>query len=146
MSKLIGMDKLRNLLKSIKHAGGLRAAAYRLYRFNDLRWGQYVGEDKYGNKYYENKFFFMGRSRWVEYPPNVGTDYDASMVPAEWYGWLHYKTDNLPTKVPPVKYPWMLEHSPNTSGSNQAYFPYSTTRQKIEPWLPPHLRSQSGQA
>jgi NADH:ubiquinone oxidoreductase subunit len=31
--------------------------------------GCLMGTDKYGNKYYENKRFFYGRNRWVEYAP-----------------------------------------------------------------------------
>ena len=34
--------------------------------------------------------------RWIIYNPKHGVDYDASMVPAEWFGWLHYKTDKTP--------------------------------------------------
>ena len=34
--------------------------------------------------------------RWIIYNPKDGVDYDASMVPAEWFGWLHYKTDKTP--------------------------------------------------
>lgn len=45
-------------------------------------------------------------------------DYDASMVPAEWYGWLHYKTDKTPLEKAPVHYDWMPDHTPNTSGSS----------------------------
>ena len=45
-------------------------------------------------------------------------DYDASMVPAEWYGWLHYKTDKTPLEKAPVRYDWMPDHTPNTSGSS----------------------------
>lgn len=26
-------------------------------------------------------------------------DYDGSQVPAEWFGWLHYKTDLPPNEV-----------------------------------------------
>ena len=29
----------------------------------------------------------------------MGTDYDGSMVPAEWYGWLHHKSDETPVQV-----------------------------------------------
>ena len=47
----------------------------------------------------------------------------------------------------PVKYSWMPDHTPNTSGSsagaatmlgsNNAYVPYSTTKPKVESWVPP---------
>ena len=35
----------------------------------------------------------------MEYAPAAGTDYDGSMVPAEWYGWLHHKADETPEQV-----------------------------------------------
>jgi len=50
-----------------------------------------VGIDKYGNKYFENPYYFYGRNRWIEFAPHVNMDYDGSMIPAEWYGWMHYK-------------------------------------------------------
>ena len=47
----------------------------------------------------------------------------------------------------PVKYSWMPDHTPNASGSsagaatmlgsNNAYVPYSTTKPKVESWVPP---------
>jgi NADH:ubiquinone oxidoreductase subunit len=47
----------------------------------------------------------------VVYNPKYNVDYDGSMVPAEWFGWLHYKTDKTPIdqvifsgpKIMPVK-------------------------------------------
>lgn len=72
------------------------------------------------------------------YSEKVGLNYDASQVPAEWFGWLHYKTD-LPPHLDPTrpKYKWMSDHTPNLSGTSKAYMPYSTTRTKIEGWQPP---------
>lgn len=65
-------------------------------------------------------------------------DYDASQVPPEWFGWLHYKTDLLPHEDPSrPKYKWMIDHRENVSGTKEAYMPYSTTRPKIEAWKPP---------
>ena len=106
-----------------------------------------IGEDKYGNKYYQNDEYFYGRNRWIIYNPKHGVDYDASMVPAEWFGWLHYKTDVPPTVKAPASYSWIQEHTANTSGSsagagtlmgsNNAYMPYTTTKPKIESWVPP---------
>ena len=31
------------------------------YRTDDLKFGQLVGSDKYGNKYYENNMYFYGK-------------------------------------------------------------------------------------
>ena len=42
---------------------------------------------------------FAGKNRWVAYNEKSGMEYDGSMVPAEWFGWLHYKTDFPPTEV-----------------------------------------------
>ena len=72
---------------------------YLLWRTDAIKNGALIGEDKLGNKYYENHRYFVGRSRWVIYNDNVSYDYDGSQVTAEWYGWLHYKTDLPPTIV-----------------------------------------------
>lgn len=60
-------------------------------RMDDMKAGTLVGADKYGNKYYENPAQFYGRNRWVEYTEYKNLEYDASQIPAEWYGWMHYK-------------------------------------------------------
>ncbi|XP_014206586.1 probable NADH dehydrogenase [ubiquinone] 1 alpha subcomplex subunit 12 [Copidosoma floridanum] len=138
MSKLIGLDKLANFWKVVKQNGGPIGCVKMLFRTDELKFGDLIGEDKFGNKYYENNYYFYGRNRWVIYSPKVGLNYDASQVPAEWFGWLHYKTDLPPHKDPNrPKYKWMAEHTPNLSGTNKAYMPYSTTKPKIEAWQPP---------
>ncbi|XP_068228905.1 probable NADH dehydrogenase [ubiquinone] 1 alpha subcomplex subunit 12 [Palaemon carinicauda] len=78
----------------------------------------------------------LGRNRWVIYHPKYGVDYDASAVPAEWFGWLHHKTDQPPTKVPVKRYPWVIPHQDNVTGTSDAYTPYTTTKPKIEAWVP----------
>lgn len=65
-----------------------------LFRHDELKIGTLVGTDKYGNKYYENNYYFYGRNRWVEYAPHIHMAYDASQIPAEWYGWMHYKVSH----------------------------------------------------
>ncbi|XP_050502112.1 probable NADH dehydrogenase [ubiquinone] 1 alpha subcomplex subunit 12 [Diabrotica virgifera virgifera] len=138
MAKYFGIDKFFVFLNTIKEAGGIRASLYKLYRMDNLRPGTLVGTDKYGNKYYENPHYFYGRNRWIEYAPYYGLDYDGSQVPAEWFGWLHYKTDLTPDKDPSrPKYKWMADHTENLSGTPGQYMPYSTTRPKIEAWTPP---------
>lgn len=96
-----------------------------------------MGEDKYGNKYYEDNMHFLGRNRWVQYTAAVGMDYDGSQVPAEWHRWLHHITDEPPTVAPPVDHKWIAPHVENKSGTSGAFFPYSTTRPKIQSWEPP---------
>lgn len=82
--------------------------------------------------YTKNKRF------WSIFFACQGLDYDASQIPAPWYGWMHYKTDLTPCEEYwRPKYPWMSDHSENFTGTPDQYVPYSTTRPKIEPWKPP---------
>lgn len=69
--------------------------SFHIYRFDDLKIGRLVGTDKYGNKYFENNYYFYGRNRWVEYAPHVHMAYDGSQIPAEWFGWMHYKVSKI---------------------------------------------------
>lgn len=117
-----------------------------MIRHDDLKIGTLVGTDKFGNKYYENNYYFYGRNRWVHYADHVHMDYDASQIPVEWYGWMHYKvkyqiatkriyfflfsslfkillilfkqTDKLPSQDERrPNYKWMTDHSENLSGT-----------------------------
>jgi NADH dehydrogenase (ubiquinone) 1 alpha subcomplex subunit 12 len=133
------LQKVRHLRNAIKQHNGLWGSFLQLFRTDELKWGDLVGVDKFGNKYYQNKMYFMGRSRWVYYSDqNHGWDYDASQVPPEWHRWLHYICDEPPTKdTKLVDYKWMIDHKENLTGTKQKYVPYSTTRPKIEAWKPP---------
>ncbi|KAL1455006.1 hypothetical protein WDU94_009132 [Cyamophila willieti] len=139
MAKLIGLDKLANYFRVIKHNGGILGSIKTLLRTDDLKFGTLVGVDKLGNKYFENNLYFYGRNRWVVYHEKFGLNYDGSLVPSEWYGWLHYKTDYLPHEDPGrPKHKWMIQDwSENLSGSDKQYVPYGTTRTKVEGWTPP---------
>lgn len=131
-----GYGKLVNLCEMIKRNGGIGASMGKLSRMESMRVGSYVGEDKYGNKYYVDKTFFVGRSRWVEYAKYQNLEYNASQIPPEWFGWMHYKTDIPPTEddMKMYKWKWMLDHSENATGTTDSYMPYDTTRPKIEAW------------
>ncbi|XP_070559484.1 NADH dehydrogenase [ubiquinone] 1 alpha subcomplex subunit 12-like [Ptychodera flava] len=122
----------------LKFNGGIIGSFWKLLRGVDLRIGTLVGIDKYGNKYYENKEYFIGRNRWVEYSPTRYWDYDGSQVPPEWHRWLHQMTDDTPVDVPPEqrRFIW-AHHKENFSGTSQKYVPYSTVKPKIESWQPP---------
>jgi NADH:ubiquinone oxidoreductase subunit len=80
------------------------------------RHGRLVGEDVFGNAYYQTA---DGKRRWVLYK-NIA---EASMVPAEWHGWLHHTVDNPPTVEPPKVKPWEREHRPNLTGTPLAQKP-----------------------
>ncbi|XP_026762906.1 probable NADH dehydrogenase [ubiquinone] 1 alpha subcomplex subunit 12 isoform X2 [Galleria mellonella] len=139
---LIPIDKWARFFRIVSQNGGPFKALYKLWRTDTLKEGKLMGVDCSGNKYYENKNYMMGRSRWVDYAPNVKLEYDASQVTPEWFGWLHYKTDRLPSEDC-AKYRlysccwchrWLLPHSENMSGTSEAYYPYSTVRSHINVW------------
>ena len=105
--------------------------------------GELVGEDASGNRYYTERNPREGRQarRWVVYngPP------EASLVPADWHGWLHYRTDEPPPPGGRPKLAWQKEHLPNLTGTEMAYRPPGHTlargrRDKAtgddEPWQP----------
>ncbi|XP_055858983.1 probable NADH dehydrogenase [ubiquinone] 1 alpha subcomplex subunit 12 [Episyrphus balteatus] len=137
MAKFLGLNRLAKLFQIIQQNGGIRATYLKLYRNDELKLGTLVGTDKYGNKYFENPYYFYGRNRWVEFAPHVNMEYDGSQIPADWFGWMHYKTD-----LPPIrdgsrpKHKWMADHSENLSGTKAQYMPYTTTRPKVEAWDP----------
>jgi len=139
MSKYV--EKISHFRHAVRQHGGLWGSFLQLFRTDELKWGTLVGEDKYGNKYYENKLYFVGRNRWVDYSPKYGWDYDGSQIPAEWHRWLHYIGDEPPTKIALSDYKWQVDHQQNLSGTSQKYVPYTTTRPKIEAWKPPAPKS-----
>ncbi|XP_059062610.1 probable NADH dehydrogenase [ubiquinone] 1 alpha subcomplex subunit 12 [Achroia grisella] len=143
IGKILALDKVATFFNIIRQNGGIRASLYKLYRQDELKDGVLVGEDKYGNKYFENPRYFYGRNRWVEFSDDYNMNYDGSQIPAEWFGWMHYKTD-LPPQQDPARphYKWMSDFTENLSGTTGQYTPYSTTRPKIEAWVPKPKTSQ----
>lgn len=63
--KFTGLDRLVHLWTLIQRHGGVRAAYAHFYRTDDIKDGVLIGEDKYGNKYFQNDRYFYGRNRWV---------------------------------------------------------------------------------
>jgi NADH:ubiquinone oxidoreductase subunit len=113
----------------------------RLYTW---RKGKEVGTDEFGNRY------FVQRSgvgplgvprRWVVYPSLS----EASQVPPDWHGWLHYTVDELPTEGNYQPRPWQLPHQMNMTGTAAAYRPQGSiigahhrakTTSDYKPWRP----------
>ena len=79
------------------------------------RKGERVGEDKFGNVYYKER---GGNRRWVVYKGYA----EASSVPANWHGWLHYTVDTPPSDKD-VRFDWQKEHLPNLTGTHMAHRP-----------------------
>ena len=93
-------------------------------RFNIGRRGRFVGQDDLGNRYFEARddscSYDVGRKRrWVIYNGYA----EASKVPAEWHGWLHYTFDDPPTVEPLPTRAWEKEHIPNLTGTIHAWRP-----------------------
>jgi len=86
--------------------------------FTSLR-GRGVGQDAFGNRYFEEKSAVRGRKvrRWVVY----NGEPEASTVPPEWHAWLHYTVDAPISDV--GRQPWQKPHLPNRTGTAFAYRP-----------------------
>jgi NADH:ubiquinone oxidoreductase subunit len=101
-------------------------------------YGRSVGEDKFGNRYYQSG---SGLRRWVIYKGSV----EASRVPPDWHGWLHHTFREPPTVQPfPIK-AWEKDHIPNMTGTLGARRPQGSLASKgerppatgdYEPWKP----------
>lgn len=93
-------------------------------RMHIARRGVKVGQDDYGNTYYEARddkdSYDAGRKRrWVIYNGYA----EASKVPPEWHGWLRYTFDEPPTVAPLLRRPWEKDHLPNLTGTVFAWRP-----------------------
>jgi NADH:ubiquinone oxidoreductase subunit len=91
-------------------------------------YGEAVGEDEFGNRYYRTK---GGRidpvlgfeRRWVIYNGYA----EASKVPPAWHGWLHHTVDVPPPEVGYEPRAWEKPPRPNLTGSPAAYRPPGST-------------------
>ena len=78
--------------------------------------GRLVGEDVFGNRYYQTA---DAKRRWVIFKGLA----EPSKVPPEWHGWLHHTVAQPPTLAPPKVKAWEQEHRPNWTGTAMAYRP-----------------------
>ncbi len=84
-------------------------------RFYTWRKGARVGQDQFGNTYYEGD----GGRRWVQYNGYA----DPTTIPPGWHGWMHGRSNVPPSKETYVPRDWEMEHVPNLTGSSQARYP-----------------------
>ena len=94
-----------------------------------LFYGNMVGKDQYGNKYYQNR---NASKRWVIYNGTV----DASSIPPEWHSWLHKIINTLPTQVKFNNFKWQKNHKKNLTGTKNAYVPNHTKELPYKRWQP----------
>jgi NADH:ubiquinone oxidoreductase subunit len=98
--------------------------------------GELVGTDAEGNRYYRVKRDIPDRrrKRWVIYKGAA----EASRVPADWHGWLHYTTDKVPPAGGTPRQAWQKEHLPNLTGTGEAFRPPGHTLAVSEKPKPPY--------
>jgi|TARA_B110000967_G_C18732264_1_gene483188 NADH:ubiquinone oxidoreductase subunit len=85
-------------------------------------YGKLVGQDFFGNKYYESK----SGKRWVIYKGEI----DASKIPNEWYSWIHFIKNKIENSHDFKKYDWQKPHLPNQTGTKNAYHPNKDNNEK----------------
>jgi NADH ubiquinone oxidoreductase subunit NDUFA12 len=88
------------IVKAFKELGPI-GIFKKLYKMRTIKFGNLVGTDIHGNKYYENSVDYpYGQHRWVEFAGDKSFyQVDPSWVPPEWHLWLHSTTDSVPTQV-----------------------------------------------
>ena len=114
--------------------------------YGTWRFGELVGEDEQGNRYYRT----AGRKidptlgferRWVVYNGYA----EATRIPPSWHGWIHHTVDVAPTEENYTPREWAKPHVPNMTGPPNAYRPSGSTlasgrRPKAtgdyQPWTP----------
>lgn len=89
------------------------------------RHGDLVGTDEFGNKYYQDK---KANRRYVTYSGPA----DASSIPPGWHGWMHFRTDVVPTQANYAARAWEKPHEPNLTGTAAAYRPDGSMLNKGE--------------
>jgi len=81
-----------------------------------------VGADEFGNQYFEKK----NGKRFVIYNGSA----EATKIPFEWHGWMHYSTQEIPTKIEANKFSWQKIHLPNLTGTKNSYSPKISNEKK----------------
>ena len=85
-------------------------------RLQTIFFGKFVGEDEFGNKYYENK---KRKKRWIIYKDEV----EATKIPIEWYSWMHFINNKIENSHDLKKYSWQKPHQHNQTGTANSYHP-----------------------
>ena len=76
--------------------------------------GKFIGEDKFGNKYYSNR----DGKRWVIYKDKI----ESTKIPPEWHSWIHFLNKKKPSNNT-HSYEWQKQHSENLTGTEKAHKP-----------------------
>lgn len=115
-------------------------------RFHTWRHGELVGEDQFGNRYYQTIGGKVDPAigivrRWVIF----ARDAEPTNVPPGWHGWLRHTVAVPPSRETYQPREWEKEHRPNMTGTPQAYHPKgsivnagarSSAPTDYQPWTP----------
>ena len=83
---------------------------------------KFIGKDSGGNKYYtaSPRKGYKRERRWVIYKGAP----EATKIPPEWHGWMHYQTDVVPSSnTKSFRRKWQKPHQQNMTGTHEAYRP-----------------------
>jgi NADH:ubiquinone oxidoreductase subunit len=91
-------------------------------------YGEFVGEDEFGNRYYRTRRGKIDRTlnmerRWVSYNGYA----EPSTVPPAWHGWLHHTVNTPPTSEDYKPRAWQKPHRSNMTGTPGALRPTGST-------------------
>ncbi|MCS0501794.1 NADH:ubiquinone oxidoreductase subunit NDUFA12 [Ancylobacter mangrovi] len=97
-------------------------------RFHTWRYGELVGEDEFGNRYYRAKGGKIDptlgfQRRWVIFNGPA----EATAIPPGWHAWMHQRSDVPPSEENYVPREWQKPHRPNPTGTPAAYRPPGST-------------------
>ncbi|EFA78804.1 NADH dehydrogenase ubiquinone 1 alpha subcomplex subunit 12 [Heterostelium album PN500] len=105
-----------------------------LYYTGELKYGNVIGKDVFGNSYFENLNEPHGRHRWVEYADPAKPE--ATTVPPEWFSrdrlddsrlhsWLHHISDKHGNSQDMISFTpqYKRDHLSNPTGTDGAYTP-----------------------
>jgi NADH:ubiquinone oxidoreductase subunit len=97
-------------------------------RLHTWRFGEFVGDDEAGNRYYRTKGGKIDPAlgferRWVIFNGVA----EASAIPPGWHAWMHQRSDVPPTEEAYKAHPWEKPHRPNATGTPGAYRPPGST-------------------
>lgn len=76
---------------------GWKLSLWKLYNPGDIKFGKEVGEDEFGNKYYEDPTELHLMHRWTEFKVDSFEEFEGTKIPPQWHLWLQHTTDALPT-------------------------------------------------
>ena len=95
--------------------------------------GEYVGSDDAGNRYFRSKKGSKpGPNGYERRMVIYNGPAESTAIPPGWYGWMHYRTDLLPSEDTYVAKSWEKPHQPNLTGTPLAYRPDGSLLNKGE--------------